>query len=340
MQQNRTQNAIEYFNQGLEIEPNHEMLLIEISEAYKKGSLFDQAIAALEKLASIRENRGEPDTAIYYNIAQLYKERSMPTEALAALNKALAIDADFESGHKLYSEITYENNMFEQAIDHLIFITNLRPDDDESARRLAISYQRTGQLNRAIDNYRAIISRDPNNLRAYQNLAAAYRTMATDNTAEASRFNRLALQEYLNAKKLDDNSARIEISLSDVYLALGELQNAEKFANSAKQKQSNLHEASTILGTIAQRRGIEKYNAYLDLQTKTDSGNFYGKELDNLTTQRDRTKTESHNYFNQADRFFKEALAIADNDRVKSEITQRIQGNVQYINQSKPDFFE
>ena len=330
--------AIEYYNQGLKIDPNHEDLLRNISEAYKQQAMIDEAIQALEKLAQIKA-----DPLIYHSIALMYyRDKKEVAEALAALDKGLALDDTNEHCMTLYSEITYDNQRFHEAIPYLESLVDLRPENDDFARRLAISYQRTGQLNKAIEKYQSILAADRNNVRAWQNLAAAYRTMAIDSQGSASRENnRLALNAFQEALKIApaNAQARIEVSIADTYNSLNELTNAERFANAARQKQANLFEASIILGDIAQKRGIEAYNTYVDLQTLTDRGNLFGRELDDAIARRDRTRADAHARFNAADRNFREALESADSDRVQSEIRSRIQANRQLIENTRPDNF-
>jgi len=332
--QKNNAKAIEYYNQGLAIEPNNESLLRNISEAYRRQGMLDDAIEALEKVAEINA-----DVLVYYNIALLYRERNMLNEALHALSIGLMIDDKHDAIRGLYAEITYDNKMFEEAIPHFEVLVDLRPDDDDVARKLAICYQRTGQMDKAIAKYQSIIASDKNNVRAHQNLAATYRAIAMDNPNEASKYNRLALQSYQNAFKIEPNNARIEVSIADVYNSLNDLANAEKFANSAKQKQAKLFEASIILGDVAQKRGIETYNNYADLQNTTDRGNLFGKQLDETIAKRDKTRSDAHALFNRADRSFREALEATENDRIRSEINSRIQTNRQYIEQTKPDNF-
>jgi len=336
---NRFAQATEIFLQGLEVEPDNETLLLNLAEAYRRQDMLDLSIQTLERVAITRS-----DIGIYQNIAMMERDRHNINNALSALDKALEIDPNSEPVRRLYADITFDNSMFDRAIEHLLFITDVSPEDEESARRLALSFQRTGRLDEAIAQYRSIIAGDNNNLRAFLNLASAHRAQALENLPEANRLNRLALDAFMNARRIDPNSARVEISIADVYLALNDFPNAERFANAARQKQADLFEASLILGTVAQRRGIERYNAFVDLQTKTDSGNLFGRELDNAITQRDTTRREAHNFFNQAQANFREALgkvgAGAVNDRLRNDINNRIQGNQQYINLTVPDFFD
>lgn len=326
--------ASDYYNNGLQIDPNSEKLLLYLSESYKRQGKLDDAIEALEKVA---QNNNDP--RIFLNIARLYKDRGLPTEAMNALDQALENDAEYDQAHELYAEIAYDNNFYEKAITHLIFMTDLKPDDEEFARKLALSYQKTNQLDKAIQRYQEIIAQDNNNLKAYMNLASAYRAIAQESSNEAKKYNQLALNAFLEAKRIDQENPRIEISISDVYLALNDYVNAEKYAKAADKKQDNLYEASQILGTIAQRKGIEKYNQYVELQTQTDSGKLYGDELDSTISKRDKTKIDAHTFFTQADELFKQSLQKTDSDKIKNEIQKRIQTNQQYIDQTKPDFF-
>ena len=333
--QNRFPMAVEVFLQGLEIDPNNETLLLNLAESYRRQGMFDLSIQTLERVAETRSDKG-----IYYNIAMMQRDRGNVEDALNALDRAIGIDDDFEPIRRLYAEITYDNNMFDRAIEHLLFVTNVNPDDEESARRLAISFQRTGRLDEAIRQYQAIIAGDNNNLRAFLNLASAYRAIALENVSEANRFNRLALEAFMNARRIDPDNARVEISIADVHLALNDFANAERFANSAKQKQPNLFEASLIIGSIAQRRGIDRYNTFVELQTLTEGGTLFGSELDETIRRRDTTRREAHNLFNQAHAQFREALGLVETDRLRNEINQRIQGNQQYITLTVPDFFD
>jgi len=328
--------AVEYYNQGLAVNPNHDELLRYLSEAYRVQGMVDEAISALEKVAEINA-----DKAVYYQVARLYKERGDIADAMAALDKAIEIDPELDLAHDLYAEIAYDNRDYTKAIEHLEYMTNAKPEDDELARRLAISYQRTGQLDKAIERYLNIIAGDKNNIRAYLNLAAAYRTMAIENPSSARQYNNQALQTYQEAMKVEPNNARIEVSLADVYLSLNDRTNANKWATSAKQKDPSVYEASAILGEVAQKNGIDSYNRFIDLQRQSnnDSGTLYGKALDDLIAQRDQTKREAHNLFNRADSLFREAYNAATLDRVKSDLNSKIQGNRQYIEQTRPDFF-
>ena len=97
-----------------------------------------------------------------------------------------------------YATFAYDNKDYEKAIPHLEFVTNIYPDSEEMGRKLAISYQRTGRLEEAIENYKALIARDNQNTRAYLNLGAAYRAISYER--DADKYNRLALETYQNWK--------------------------------------------------------------------------------------------------------------------------------------------
>jgi len=328
--------AVDYYNQGLAVNPNHDELLRYLSEAYRVQGMVDEAINALEKVAEINA-----DKAVYYQVAKLYRDRGDTADAMAALDKAIELDPELDLAHDLYAEIAYDTRDYTKAIEHLEYMTNAKPEDDELARRLAISYQRTGQLDKAIERYNNIIAGDKNNIRAYLNLAAAYRTMAIENSGEARKYNNQALQTYQEAMRVEPGNARIEVSLADVYLSLNDRTNADKWATSARQKDPSVYEASAILGEVAQKNGIDRYNRFIELQRQSnnDSGTLYGKALDDLIAQRDQTKREAHSLFNRADTLFREAYNAATLDRVKSDLNNKIQGNRQYIEQTRPDFF-
>jgi len=340
--QRKFRDAVTYYNQALDLEPDNEDLLRYISVAYREQGLIDQSIDALEKIADARANKGDPDITIYYNIALQYRDRARIDEAIAALDKMLALDTDNEWGHRLYAEITFDIGNFEKSIEHLEVIIEKTPDDHDAASKLARAYQRTGQLDRAIEKYQTNIRTNPNNISAYLNLASAYITKGQEqySVTETNRLNRLALQTYLDAQKVDSNNAGIDSNIAGTYLSLNDISNAERYANTAIQKNSKFPDPHRILASIAQSKGITKDTEFIELTKLCDSGNLYGKELDDTIVIRDRAKRDAHNFFRQAEKHFRDAITATDNDRVKTDINNQIKQNSEFIERTKPGLFE
>jgi tetratricopeptide (TPR) repeat protein len=330
--------AIEYSNRGLVTDPSHIRLLEVFSEAHTRLGNFNEAITSRVDLSNIRGDKLD-----HKILADLYKAIENFTEALLSAERALAIDPEYTVARETFADIAYDNRLYDRAIPHLEFLADANPEDEEYARKLAFSYARTGQLDKAIERYQNMIRNDRNNINAYINLGNAYRQLADENPREADRYNRLALNTFLDAKKTNisnvRSATRVEASIANVYLTLNDLTNAERFANSTRQLDSSSHEAFIILGLIAQRRGVSLFNSFVELQRQTDSGNHFGTELDNLISRRERTKADAHSQFNRADGFFRDAHRVAETDRLRSDINSRISGNRQYIENTKPDFF-
>ncbi|HPM02212.1 MAG: tetratricopeptide repeat protein [Candidatus Cloacimonetes bacterium] len=329
---NKFPKAVEFFNKTLEFDPNRENSLLFLSETYKKQGNLDKSIETLSKVANVKN-----DANLWLAIAMMHKDKSNFKASEEALDNALKIDTQNEKIHLVYAELTYDNKEYEKAIPHLEFITNLYPDNEEVGRKLAISYQKTGQLDKAVENYKSLIAKDANNTRAYLNLGAAYRAMSFEKDAAA--FNKLALDTYLTVQKLLPNSGKIDVSIADIYLNMNDLTKAENYANSAIKKDNNIHEPYVILGMINQKRGIAKHGEFVDLQKKTDSGNLYGAQLDQAIKNRDNAKGVANQFFKKADEMLKTARTKTDNPTTISDIDSKIQSNNQYINMTKKDFF-
>lgn len=330
---NQFDKAIESFNKVLSFDPNRENAMLFLSETYKKQGNFDKSIEVLEKVANTKQ-----DDNLWLAIALMYKEKlSNLSKAETSLENAINIKADNEKTRRLLAEITFDNKDYSKAIPHLEFMTNIYPDDDDLGRKLAISYQRTGQLEKAIENYKSLIANNANNKKAFLNLGAAYRAISFEK--EADKYNKLALDTYMTVQKLDPDNGKIDVSIADIYLNMNELQKAENFANSAIKKNSEIYEPYVILGTINQKRGIAKHSEYVDLQKKTDSGSLYGAQLDQTIKVRDAAKSSANGLFKKAEELFKSAKTKTDNPTTISDIDAKIQSNSQYINMTKKDFF-
>ncbi|HPK41465.1 MAG TPA: tetratricopeptide repeat protein, partial [Candidatus Cloacimonadota bacterium] len=286
-QNNKYTEAISYFDKTLEFNPDNENCLRFLSETYKKQGNLEKSIEVLSKVANVSH-----DPMLWLAIAQMHKDKNNISEATKALDNALVIDSENESVRMFYATIAYDNKDYEAAIPHLEFVTNLYPNSEELGRKLAISYQRTGRLEQAIENYKALIARDATNTRAYLNLGAAYRAISYER--EADKYNKLALETYKKLEKMMPESGVVDVSIADINLNMNNLAQAEKYANSAITKDKEIYEPYLILASINQKRGIAKQAEYVDLQKKTDSGNLYGAELDNTIKVRDNAKAAAN----------------------------------------------
>ncbi|MCB5250900.1 MAG: tetratricopeptide repeat protein [Candidatus Cloacimonadales bacterium] len=331
-QNNDFPQAVTYFEQSLEFEPDNENCLRFLSETYKKQGNLDKSIEVLSIVANTSN-----DPMLWLAIAQMHSDKNNIEEAKEALENGLRIEPDNERIHMFYATFAYDNKDYEKAIPHLEFVTNIYPDSEEMGRKLAISYQRTGRLEEAIENYKALIARDNQNTRAYLNLGAAYRAISYER--DADKYNRLALETYQKLEKLMPESGNVDVSLADIYLNMKNYNQSEKYANIAISKDSGIYEAYMILADINQKRGFLKQAEFVDLQKKTDSGDLYGKQLDDTIAQRDKIKAEANKFFVKADELFKVAKEKTDNPSTISDINHRIQNNKQYIDLTKKDFF-
>ncbi len=329
---NNYHKAIEYYISAINFSKNVDKYYVWLSETYTKSGDIDKSIETLESLATFKN---EPD--IWLTIANGYKEKGNLEKAEIACDKALLINPDYDKAHFLYANLTYDNKDYDKAIPHLEFLTNQNPDDEELGRKLAISYQKTNRLDKAIENYQRLIQQDPNNSKAYLNLASAYRAISLEK--EADKYNKLALDTYLKVKTLLPDNPKINVSIADIYLSMNDLNKAEEAANASLKSNPDLFEAHVILGMIYQKRGIERFNAYIDLQKQTDSGNLYGKQLDQTIAKRDQTKASANTFFKKADEFFKLSKGKTDKAENIKDIDSKIQSNQQYINQTSKGFF-
>ncbi len=118
-------------------------------------------------------------------------------EELVKLTKKLW-DADKENLAKAwkYATTAMQANDYKQAIIPLEFLTQKSPDAINYWVQLANAYQKTDQLDKAIDAYKETIKLQPDNKDNYLNLGIAYK-----DKGDYSR----AREEYLRASKVGGN---------------------------------------------------------------------------------------------------------------------------------------
>jgi len=316
--------AIEYYQKGLQLEPNNKQLLDYLSLAYLKQDDSDNAIEALKK---ITEN--EDDKKVWFRIGKIYESNEETDSAKEAFDKALEIDADYADACKETAEMLYNDSQYDEAIPYFEKSVRLLPDDESLQNKLAKCYHNAGKLDAAITQYKGLISEQPDNLKAYFNLAGAYRTLnKLDET--------IKILDQLKAK--DPQNPKIYIRLSDAYLAQKNYVLTEQNANKAISLNPTISDSYKLLSQSFQLNGYKKYEDYLSLAEKATKA--YGPEADKLIKQRDAKKLAAHADFLQSKEYLKKYAARAKSSGVASDVKKRNDTLKQLLDATKKEFFD
>ncbi len=328
--------AVSNFNTALSITPDDVLSLQTLSNVYRDMNNKEMMLTTLVKLGKIQN-----DEELWLSIANLYAENNQNDKAREALHEALKIDQDFIRGILRLAFLLYDEQKFNDAIPHLERASNEYPDNDLIAKKLAFAYQKTGRITEAIVRYENIVRTNPRNSLGYLNLAGLYRSAAAEaaesgNQNLANEYHQKALLTLNNLKKFDSENPLLYLRLSDIYLAMNNLGEAENSANSALSQDPTLYQPYMILATVNQRRGTEKYNQYVDIDKKYQTA--VGRTADRLAKERETAKLAANNFFKKAEEQFKAAKTRTSEPEVIIDLNGKLANIAQLIKQTTKDF--
>ncbi len=179
------------------------------TEFTEKGQR-DEAIAMLQSVIARR-----PDTAdAYLSLAYAYWENGQPQPAIAVLERAVAAGApDRDIRIRLGIYLAESHTDTRRAI---ALLEGLSAEDVEALNGLGVAYGDAGRRADAVRAFNRVLTLDPTNGLAYQNLSAMALERALSTQSEPERAPQLKEAESLARKAIDADPA-----LPDAYTTLG-----------------------------------------------------------------------------------------------------------------------
>lgn len=311
-------------------------ILQALSNTYREQGNKEMMITSLTKIADLQE-----DEELWLNIANLYAEINQNQKAREALEKALRLNEFFVKGQYRMAFLLYDMGLFNDAIPYLEKAANDNPENDLLARRLAISYQRSGRIDEAIARYENIVQNSPANTLAYLNLTGLYRQAATEasevnNQTLVNQYNQKTIDALNRLRSIDPENPMVYLRFADVYLATNRVKDAETNANLALSKDPTIYQPYMLLATINQRLGSDKYNQFIDLEKR--AAEAFGATADRLGRERDAARTAANGFFRRADENLRAAKIRTNEPEVISDIDSKLVNIAQLINQTSRSY--
>jgi len=177
----------------------------ELQKCLELNPNFDQAMAGLARALVGLEKPDEAkqwlDKALKFNpqnYRALYERgfiesKTDPTAAIVDMEKAVSIQPNFASLRRDLGMLHFQQKNYAEAATHLAKAADLGIHDAPLYNFLGISNSRTGQLKKAVANYKRALEVDPKLAEAHLNLGFAYKQLndsvrAGQEYAEACRL--------------------------------------------------------------------------------------------------------------------------------------------------------
>lgn len=167
--------AIKAFEQAVKAEPSRGDSRYFLAQAFEALGRTDEAVRQYN--ASVQRDRNL--AVAHYNLAVIYRTRGDYTAAEAALKEAIGASPAFSGAHLLLGTLYFSRSDWENALTELTAAaTNpyaVRADETGLRLMLAATYAKLGRVDQAAAEYRKVISLDPANREAEEQLHALNR---------------------------------------------------------------------------------------------------------------------------------------------------------------------
>ncbi len=151
--------AIGYFHQALQINPDDPDVLYNLGNACAKVGNWDEAIANYRH--ALRINPHQADVLDNLGLALVVKKQY--AEAVTNFVAALKLNPDSASTHNNLATILFMEHRFKEAAQHYREALRITPDDPQLRVNFGDALLKLGQTNDAVKCYQAALRLDPGN---------------------------------------------------------------------------------------------------------------------------------------------------------------------------------
>jgi DNA-binding winged helix-turn-helix (wHTH) protein/TolB-like protein/Tfp pilus assembly protein PilF len=240
------QQAIEFFNQAIAIDPNYGAAYAGLADCYnmlvvygrlqpKEG--FPKAKEAAERALEIDESSAEAHSSMAFIKFRWDWDR---TEAEREFQTAIRLKPAYASAHQWYSSYLVAVERFDEAIAEAKRTSELEPLSFVASSHLGWIYYLSGDNDKAIEQCRKILELDPSSFPARRYLGLAY---------EAKGMYAEAIAEFQTGVKLSGSPLMLAL-LGHAYAVSGKTAEAKQVLSDLQQLQSQRYVSPYTVAAI------------------------------------------------------------------------------------------
>lgn len=240
------QQAIEYFNQAIAIDPNYGEAYAGLADCYnmlvvygrlKPNEGFPKAKAAATRALEINENSAEAHSSMAFIKFRFDWDRRATEREFQT---AIKLKPAYASAHQWYSSYLVAVERFDEAIAEAKRTEELEPLSFVASSHLGWIYYLAGQNDNAIEQCRKILERDPSSFPARRYLGLAY---------EAKGMYTEAIAEFQTGVKLSGSPLMLAL-LGHAYAASGKTEEAKQVLAELQQVQAQRYVSPYTVAAI------------------------------------------------------------------------------------------
>jgi len=264
------QEAIEFFNQAIAIDPNNSAAYAGIADCYnmlvvygrvepKEG--FPKAKEAATKALEIDESSAEAHSSMAFIKFRWDWDRAATEREF---QEAIKLKPAYAPAHQWYSSYLVAVERFDEAIAEAKRTEELEPLSFVASSHLGWIYYLSGQNDKAIEQCRKILELDPSSFPARRYLGLAY---------EAKGMYAEAITEFQTGVKLSGSPLMLAL-LGHAYAASGKTAEAKQVLNDLQQLQDQRYVSPYTVAAIYAGLG-DNEQAFKWLQTAVEERDIW-----------------------------------------------------------------
>ena len=345
-QQGRTGDAIAGYRRSLQADPDSAQTHLNLGDLFKSNGDLAQAVTSYRQALQINPN----NPTAHNKLALALQYQGQLDQAVSHYRQALQLKPDGFAAHNNLALVLRSQGHIDQAIDHFRHALKLKPDSPETHFNLAVSLKSQGRLDQAIEHLRLSLQAAPNDPDTHQMLGVALAaTGALDQ----------AVSHYRKALQLKPDHAAAHYDLAATLQAQGKPDQAIDHYRHALKTNPNNPEAHYNLGTALQNQdynsqALKHYRAAAKLlpdwpaplnacawilatdpdanQNDTTEAIALAQRAAELTNHKIASVLDTlaaayaaASQFDLARQTAQQALALTTNDRLRTEISARLE---------------
>jgi Flp pilus assembly protein TadD len=227
LQQRRPDEAAEFLAAVVRANPGDIRANMLLAEHFANKGNRERAVQHLEAIRRVSPSF----EASTLQLARLYSQVGRGGDGLALAREVVTANPKAVGGHFVIGEIQLQRGQPKAAVDSLTTALRLSPEHGPAQLALANAYERSGDVDRALTEYRRAQTLMPKEPAAYNNVAWIH--------ASSGRNLDEALRQARKAHELSPNSAAVLDTLGYVHFRRGEFGQAEPLLRRAAELSSS-----------------------------------------------------------------------------------------------------
>ena len=239
-QNNNLQDAQNYYQKVLNMDPNHLMALNNLGVIFRELGENQKAKDCYEKAIEINPNYADAHS----NLGNIFKKLDEYQKAKDCYEKAIIIDPNHNDANYNLGVIFKELDEYQKAKDCYEKVIEINPNYVDAHNNLGVIFKELDEYQKAKDCYEKVIKINPNYANAHNNLGVIFRELGENQKAKDC---------YERAIEINPGYVAAHYNLGIILKELGKLEEAEaSYRQAIALKPDDLSKIYAGLGAVLQ----------------------------------------------------------------------------------------